>query len=435
MVGSDQWFRLLDLTTGAFSEPIAQRYSGSSAMWRQADGSYLCACMSRGLSTAGSQTYDEIDLHLKTFAADGAAIADKPVRTFTRLRAALPAESDPRIELLAARSPDGRTIYVGEAKDEDGDWSFAIHAIDVISARFIGSVTVGTRHDAPSIDAAVARPIVSPDGARVMVVLATYGPDGGLSTRVEVQADGLAVSPGPSSACALPYEGWAGVDRYYLSCQDNALSLYGADGAPVGSLLVPGIGAGGVAVTNGPRADVARGRLLYWDPFVHRLVVVDAVRASVVASVDAPAPVARVAGVDAALRALAGWIAPSVAAKTLLQPPTALSSDGSRFFALGVTGPGIEIAGGSAGIYVFDLAAAPRYVATWAPTADLYGLRLSVDGSVLYASGMAGAEADGTPNRQKPASLAAYDAVTGEVRLILGALDGQPDLWLSGTGL
>jgi hypothetical protein len=191
-------------------------------------------------------------------------------------------------------------------------------------------------------------------------------------------------------------------------------------------VTVPGISPTGASATNGPRADTDRGRLYYWDPFEHRLVIVDAVARTIVASIDAPTAAARGSLVEAALRAFGCWIAPTAAAKVLLEPPMLLSPDGSRLYALGVTGTNFEDGAGSAGVFVFDIAT-PAFVARWAPTADIYGIALSADGSALYASGLGGVNAAGETASQ-PASLTAYDTRTGDVRLILGALRYQADL-------
>jgi hypothetical protein len=63
----------------------------------------------------------------------------------------------------------------------------------------------------------------------------------------------------------------------------------------------------------------------------------------------------------------------------------------------------------------------------WPALADYFSLALSADESVVYVAGLPEAGPDGRPSDQ-PASIVAYDAASGSVRQVLGALGGMVDL-------
>ena len=123
-----------------------------------------------------------------------------------------------------------------------------------------------------------------------------------------------------------------------------------------------------------------------------------------------------------------------------MTPGLVLSADGKRVYALGVTGTGVEEAGGSSGVFVFDTPAgngdgnpgAPMtFVGQWPATADFVSLGLSLDGSLLYAAGMEGVDAAGTYTGQA-ASVTAFDTTSGEVRAIFGQIPQPVDFAYAG---
>ena len=111
-----------------------------------------------------------------------------------------------------------------------------------------------------------------------------------------------------------------------------------------------------------------------------------------------------------------------------IDPGLVASPDGTRLFALGLTsGPG-EM-GASTGVWVFD-ADSLELLDHWAPRALLTSLAASADGRFVYAAGAAGHDAAGIPNPRWTASVTVYNAVTGSIEVLYGAI-GDEGQWLS----
>lgn len=125
-------------------------------------------------------------------------------------------------------------------------------------------------------------------------------------------------------------------------------------------------------------------------------------------------------------RAIAGWLAPSANAKTLLQPGLALSPDGTRVYAIGILPPQNYISG-STGVDVFDTTSM-RQVDHWAPLGDLVSIAVSSDGRQVYLAASAATTAAGGAT-DAPGALFVYDAPNGRLHLIAGDL-GQDDVAL-----
>lgn len=341
--------------------------------------------------------------------------------------------------MIPSLSADGRRLYLGWARWAGGAWAYGVDVVDPASGRVGQSLPI-TGNWAPDVQMAAVWAVVAPDGAHVMLLsygytaggvtivrsMAGVAPDGALL--VAAVFPSLAPDPVTTEACGFPIEGFATAAIYYTICPEGFLYRLTPDGVRLPDAALPGLSASGIAVGGGARADPVRGRLYAWDTFGHTLTVMDAVNGVVLATLAAPAVTAAVSPADDALRVIGRWIAPGAAAKISLQPAVQLSADGSRLYALGFTGTRIEDAGGSAGVFVFDLDTL-AYLTRWAPTADLGGIALSADGSILYAAGLEGVDAT-SARADQPASITAFDTTTGQVRLILGALGEQVDLAL-----
>lgn len=108
-------------------------------------------------------------------------------------------------------------------------------------------------------------------------------------------------------------------------------------------------------------------------------------------------------------------------------PGLVMSTDGRRLFAIGVAGAAGEAAGVPSGIWVFETESL-RLLDHWEPRAYLTSLAASSDGRFVYAAGAAGIDVDGRENPW-PASVTVYDAATGEIQVVYGAV--APDTWIS----
>ena len=107
-------------------------------------------------------------------------------------------------------------------------------------------------------------------------------------------------------------------------------------------------------------------------------------------------------------------------------PGVVVSPDGRRVYALGM-GRGSGDAGSSTGVWVFN-AATLELVDHWEARALLSSLAVSDDGAFIYAIGAAGRDTQGNESTW-PASLTVYDAATGEIQVLYGAIgEGQ---WLA----
>ncbi len=107
-------------------------------------------------------------------------------------------------------------------------------------------------------------------------------------------------------------------------------------------------------------------------------------------------------------------------------PGLVRSLDGRRLFAIGVTGAPSGGTDVPSGIWVFDTDSL-QLVDHWEPRAFLWSLAVSRDGRFVYAAGAAGIDVDGRENAW-PASVTVYDASTGEIQVIHGAV--TRDSWL-----
>jgi hypothetical protein len=107
-------------------------------------------------------------------------------------------------------------------------------------------------------------------------------------------------------------------------------------------------------------------------------------------------------------------------------PGLAVAPDGRRLYALGL-GAGAGQAGASTGVWVFN-AATLNVIGHWEPRAFLISLAVSADGRFVYVAGAAGFDVEGRENPW-PASVTVYDAATGEVQVLYGAV--ARDTWVS----
>jgi hypothetical protein len=241
----------------------------------------------------------------------------------------------------------------------------------------------------------------------------------------------VTTTAGPLNAiatqCQGPIEGWARPDRYYAICPgEGTVTTFDLSGRVVATVDLS-VASGPEPIT-GSFVD-ASGRLFTWNPFARSMTAVDTTSGRVLFS-GSPGGAAAAPAADPIadlVRRIGDWLAPPAAAKIWLSPALLASPDGTRIYALGVTGD-ITTRTGSAGIDVFDTRSL-SFVAHWEPTADWFSMALSTDGSQLYVAGMAGVDWTGAPrSAEQSGSLTVLDVSSGEVRAIFGQLGPTVDL-------
>jgi hypothetical protein len=367
-------------------------------------------------------------------------------------------DSVPTVDVTVALSPNHRWFYVGSSVLVDGTWIVSVDVVDAADGRILEAIpldSVGADAGPGSTRFAVApRIMVAADGGHVAVVTLTVtDPNGPVTTSRTI---GTVSSEGTlfpfqllpplrhlglaGNDCAGAVEGFASDTTYYVLCAEGTATLdrFELDGTLIGTTEVDVSNASYPAE---PVVDPETSILYAWDPFKVRLTAIDLRTGLVSGSIAAPAATAMSSDALGGLaRAVGRWLAPAAAAKIALTPGLVLSADGKRLYALGLTGRGVEEAGGSSGVFVFDTPAgkgdgnpgAPlAFVGQWAPTADLFSLGLSRDGSLLYAAGMAGVDAAGA-NTGQAASVTAFDTATGQVRAIFGQVPVAVDFRFEG---
>ncbi|MDQ3871230.1 MAG: hypothetical protein M3301_06410, partial [Chloroflexota bacterium] len=230
-------------------------------------------------------------------------------------------------------------------------------------------------------------------------------------------------------------DGFAGPRIYYAFCYPPGggalLRRVSLDGSLLGDTSLAALGTEAVGLG---RVSAPTGKWFIWNPFGRTIARLDPVTGVVEATATVPAMTSSTSrdGLVGSLgRGIGEWLAPGATAKMYLDPSIAVSPDGTRVYVLGVNSTRMEEMGGSSGVWVLD-ATSLRVVDRWGPTADFTSLRLSEDGRWVFAAGMPEFDAQGNRN-DWPASVTAYDARTGQVRLIAGDL-GQEWLFFASSG-
>jgi len=288
-------------------------------------------------------------------------------------------------------APDGVYIWVNWlAMSPDG--AFASASLSYSEAR--GDMwTNGMREwMIPMTNGQAGDPIPFEANARLGTDSWCLGPPEFITNDVLVQ---VCTSPEPSR----------GQDSYVVRRVDTA-------GGSLGTLAIPETDSQdrhqpAVAVSRTLRA------VLIWDPIRHSLARV---------STDD----GRVAVRDVASSMLPDMNSSNSRDYFGADPGLVVSSDGRRVYALGFAlGPGESWT--STGVWVFD-AENLNLIDRWPPRAILTSLAVSADGRFVYAAGANGFDVEG--NRSSwPASVSVYDAQTGEIEVIYGAV--SRDSWLN----
>jgi len=430
-------YALADLATGTLGSSFTAT-GRDSAIGRAPNGELVCLCTSYDTVAFGHPTHLVVDL--ERFDADFKVLSREPVIDITGTPdprdGQVPFEPD-HVTTATTFSADGRYAFVGWSKRDHPSWTSGIVVVDLRDGTVVDHLLLPKRSDgtgdgrtevyAPRVVGTAGAGVVmarravswSPANATdfsvtndVDVFLTSFGADNGNlgDPAVSIQG-GTGCGDDVNLAGGLPGgELWLSCVRYDGSGMTTVRRLDGA-GRTIGDTSVFG-----TIIESATAVVSPDGGLLYvWDPSA---LVLHRVNLATGAETKASAPAT--SNLDP-LMALGRWLAPSTTAKTFLQPAIAISTDGSRVYAIGIGGDrGPSELSGSSGVLVFD-ATAMAPIGRWAPRADFVSLAISADGRSLYAAGTPGVGADGSPAPFQ-ASITVFDTSDGSVRLIAGRL-------------
>lgn len=466
LVHSGGW-STLDLATGTLRNLGWADWP--SRLLPRPNGGFVCLCVAA--TASGDEEHAVVSI--RAINQDG---SQGPASKLYELVGTLdprvaPDEQGSSVLLSAALSPDGRFLLVGRAVREPPEWVVGMDVVALASGRLVRSFeltrSASNRSDELATPAAGSGPAATPgivggvDAWPPQIAVARDGPHA-LLWLVEVRGNHVT-----SQRHLFASVGAAGVEepKPFPAADTGGSELCGswafADGQRLIRLCAPANGGSAwslerlridgrsdpvVGLDVGPSLVWGRvldrsGRLWLWDPFTWWIGRVD-LESGTVESRRLPRPTTAAPGdrLAALLRGLAAWVAPSAAAKILIEPALAISPDGSRLYGLTAASRSAGEGFGSAGIVVID-AATLTMVDRWEPVADLASLAVSADGRFVYAAGVPGVDASGERAPSWQASLTGYDADTGEVRLIAGRLGSSwllfpatDDPWWSAVG-
>lgn len=438
---------LLDLSSGHMTTIDPAAAGGSSTAFRLPGGGFLCACVTVVEQGSAGTSTTTATVTLRWVGPDGTAERSVVLPYYVGQADSHVTGEPSHAAIRASLNPDGSALYLGWAVERPPVWRSGIDVVDLATGRIVQTQGLPDVADAVSgqsqgVDGATVT--IAPGGATAMVGRLLWYPAGGalvswhalapvgsgrLGSLTPLQDDPQGLDGGacPGNGGS---EAFVTTTSYYEVCDlDTGAIVRRIDstGRPLGDTVLAG--GGGFGLGEGTVVDHARHLLYAWDPFSGRLVRVDLITGRITGSEALPSPTAAIDPVAAVARALAGWLAPVAEAKMYLSPSLAISADGSRLYALGttVTDP-TSPEGGSGGVWVFDTSSL-AIVGHWAPLADYISVTLA-DGGLVLAAGMPGVDTSGVQNDQQDASVVAYDAATGSVRIIAGQVQGSSAGWV-----
>lgn len=420
-------YRILDLASGEL------RAIGEST-WRDVvmarpNGGWLCACGAR----LGTNSADpSVGLDLVKVNDSGQSQVTTRLTEFTGVP---PPQSDV-LEVVvwsATTSADGRWLYLLTAVRQPPSWRVNFLAVDVAAGEIVQSLPLATigvdLPDAGSVatprpdsGAGVyvwpSQPLRSPDGRTLVLGLteARQWEERYESLRhgwtIPLRGDGLADPPVIQPVTLIPQDSWCIEQPAFIDAgrivdlcvmqSPQRFVLRTVDTAGVELATAPIEGVTSDIGQWSPIVDSNDGVAFFWDPMGHEAARID---------LHNPAEV-RLAAVPKdeleAIRARAG----SNDRGSWLDPPTALSPDRLRLYAVGLVDSG-RGSSGSTGVWVFD-AGSLELIDHWEATATITSIDVSDDGRLVYVTGAPGMDAEGRASSW-PASLTVYDAATGDV--------------------
>jgi hypothetical protein len=444
----------LDLATGALVSLVPRLDYPALPL---PNGEVVCACVARDVA-ANAGTRSSV-LRFGRYEASGTPIVERDLLSFDGV-VDVPDMTE-GIGISAALGADSRLLYVLVAERRPPEWVVSLHVVDAATGALRRSVDIGREpvdlveaHVAPSSSATptptpigatrdgiylwpgTVAPALDGESAYVSVERARVQGDNWESITLEWMVD-LAGEPAGAPlalAPALRPGDWCVNQPAYLDA-DQLVQVCASFSASSGEgdFYVRRIASDGTSLDEIPVVpslfnaempvsvvlDRSRHAVFIWNNRDHALVRVDvddgevwgaAVEASMLPDRGQPA------GGQGRGRGFIGG-----------DPGLVRSADGQRLYALGAAAVAGDGTGVPTGIWVFD-ADTMTLVDHWDPRAFLSSLATSADGRFVYAAGAAGVDVEGRENAW-PASVTVYDAETGEVQVVYGAV--SPDAWVS----
>ncbi|HUQ44914.1 MAG TPA: hypothetical protein VM451_10980 [Candidatus Limnocylindria bacterium] len=440
LVQAESDYVLVDLEKGAATRPITGARYGSH-LRQLPDGTLVCLCLFEAERVNGVAT--RVSVSLDHFDAEGGRTSSTQIETFAGAPDPRDAEAAGRdetlhVETAMSSSDDGRYGFLGWSARAHPVWKSGIVVVDLADGTVVSRLSlpdVGTGEGSRRTIAFAPRILGSSGAGEVLVgrdLQDWSGPDLPTASvafdndvyRADL-ADGRLANPTlvPNTfdcGDGLVRGGAFAGGGIWLACtSDSSGSLILRRVDRAGRLLQDvtasrrGVVGGDTSVTS------ADGRSIFaWDPFGAQLARIDVATGEKTTS---PA-VATATAAQGPLRDFGEWLAPTVAAKTFLQTAVVVSPDGSRVYALGITGGASEREmSGSSGVFVFD-AGTLEPIGHWEPTADFVSLAISADGRSVYAAGAPGFDAGGRILVTQAASITVFAAIDGSRQVINGQL-------------
>ena len=437
--------QILDLGSGTL-----QSFGGEyeDVAWILGD-EIVCVCVVR----PGGTTPREPTLRFRRFDLTGVPIFERDLVSLDGVVAA--PEMSEGFNIAAAMDTAVGRLVVVDVLRRPPDWVAEIHVVDAETGELLDSVVVDTfpvaleepqRGASPGTNGGT--PGGTPDGVYAWATAVAVAPDGGTAYVTVVRSDvrgeqwtnrnlewlvpivddrlgrPTPVPPDDSLApdrwcvgrptfvdaslvvqvCASPSPSFETTKWAVRRVTTGGTSL---GDVPIGALQHGGSVAAIVV-------DRARRAVYLWDPFRHLVSRVDVDDGRVHEGVvtESMLPGERVSSNR-------GWIG--------VDPGLMASPDGTRLYALGLAAATRDVSP-STGVWVFD-AETLALLDHWEPRALLTSLAVSDDGRYVYAVGAAEHDVDGYRNPRWQASVSVYDATTGEIAVLYGAIgEGQ---WFS----
>jgi hypothetical protein len=434
--------QVLDLATGTLqptSQPLYDQYLPISR------DEVVCACSLNGIF--GGDPAIPPSIRFGRYGMTGTVVLQ---RELLRFEDVVPVQDMTNgMGAVSALSPDRATLYTLVAARRPPSWTIDLYAIDVESGKVVGHASLGripvavepaAASPSPAASSPPAPPGQPPDGIYAWPNWLAAAPDGQTLHAVigyqEVRDSVWSshtrewmvpvhdLRPGRpiriKSTDSLKPDDWcvdspAFIDPKLVVQTCAAASPDGSGAAfYVRRLTTGGQSLGNLTIDGAPLSrgypistllDPRSRSIVLWDPVGHvvgRISVDDGTvqTTSVPESMFPDAPGDRDMGPGAS-------------------PALVQSPDGTKLYTLGLVPAGGE-GPSSSGIWVFD-SETLALLQHWPARALLTSLAVSADGTFVYAAGAQGFDVDGR-QRPWPASVTVYDAETGEIQVVYGAV-------------